>query len=307
MKYHHSHHFTYKLLLPQHWPAWLFVGLLFILAHLPRKLQLALGRLFGKFTYYLLKKRRLIAARNIDLCFPNKNSEEKNQMVRMHFESLGIALFETAMAWWLPTSRFEKLITVKNKEYIKAAGLGEGPVIVIGPHHTTMDLMGRFMETLFPIALVYREQNNPVINYLLHRFRHGQNRELINRSNVRAMVQALKNNIPLWFPPDQDFGRRHSVFAPFMGVNAATITTPMRLANLTGARILPVGFHRKKDGGGYEITIYPPLENFPSEDITQDASALNLAIAQSITDYPAQYYWLHRRFKTRPEGEMSVY
>jgi Kdo2-lipid IVA lauroyltransferase/acyltransferase len=299
--------FTWRLLAPKYWGLWLLIGLLKMLVLLPFRWQIAIGKGLGKLVYRVLSSRRRIALRNIERCYPDKSPDDVVQMAKQHFESLGIGLMETAMAWWMSTKRLQKLMHIEGFEHVEQAYAKGAGMLLLGPHNTTMDIVGRYIDTIHPIGVVYREQNNPVIDYLLKSYRDRHHVELIHRHDVRKIVRTLQNNKAVWYPPDQDFGPKHSVFAEFFGIQAATITTPARFARMTGAAMLPVGFYRHDDGSGYTIRAYPALQNFPSDDEVSNARQVNAALEEAIALKPEQYFWLHRRFKTRPAGEAAFY
>ncbi|MEO5702907.1 MAG: lipid A biosynthesis lauroyl acyltransferase, partial [Gammaproteobacteria bacterium] len=148
---------------------------------------------------------------------------------------------------------------------------------------------------------------NPLFEALMQRARAGYAERAIPRGDMHAMVRALKDNLPVWFAPDQDFGHKHSIFVPFFGVAAATLTATARLAKLSGARVVPFFAQRMKDGNGYRLVLHPALGNFPSGNIEADTLRINQIIEAEIRRHPEDYLWVHRRFKTRPAGSPRPY
>lgn len=298
------------LYLVRHPSAWLLglgLALLYVITFLPHISFLKLGKSLGNLMYYLLRKRRRIAHINITHCFPELNPCEQKKLVKEHFQAVGIAVCETGMAWWTSTAKLRPLVHFSGETYLEQ-GLAQGKgVLLIGAHFTTMDIVGRFSSFLHPVYAVYKRQKNPLINELLQTYRQQEQLTLINSRNLRAILQALSANQIVWYAYDQDFGAKRCVFAPFFGIQTATLKTPMRLAQLSQATVL-FATHYRDPKGYYHITIHPPLANFPSDDFVADATQLNQFFEKVIREYPEQYFWLHRRFKTRPpEEKISFY
>ena len=220
---------------------------------------------------------------------------------------LGISVFETGMSWWLSEKRLHKLISFTGLEYADAAIKQGRGILMLSPHCTTLDMIGRLIGLTFPMHAVYREQKNAVIDFFLKKRRQQSLIKLIHRHDIRAVINALKNKQAVWYAPDQDYGHQHSIFVPFFNVPAATITMPSRYAKLTSAAVLIMTYHRKADNSGYQIQLSPYLENFPSNNNETDAARVNDLFEAAIRKFPEQYLWIHRRFKTRPIGEKRFY
>jgi KDO2-lipid IV(A) lauroyltransferase len=299
------------LLAPRHWPTWLGIGVLRSLAAvLPIGGQLALGRWLGRLALPFAGRRREIAQINLGLCFPELSDVERQRLLRGHFESLGIAIFEFCLGWWAPDRRLEGLAQVAGLENLRAAfARGQG-VILLSAHFTTLEIGGRFlaMHTQgLPLNAMYRRSDNPVVERVLRARRSRQFGEPIGRDDVRAMLRALRGNEAVWYAFDQNYKARNKVFAPFFGVAAATNTATSRLAQATGAAVVPFFTRRLPDGAGYEQRIEPALADFPSGDAVADAARLNGMIEAWVREAPEQYLWSHRRFRTRPAGEAQFY
>jgi KDO2-lipid IV(A) lauroyltransferase len=198
--------------------------------------------------------------------------------------------------------------TVGYHHVEEALATGKG-ILLIGAHFTTLDFSSRYVGLTVPIPIyvTYREQKNAVIDFLLKQKRGHSMMKIIHRHDTREVIRQLKNGQIVWYAADQDYGRKHSVFAPFFGVPAATITVPGRYAKMSGAQVIMVSHYRLSDTQGYELVFSPVVENYPQNDEIKDAACLNLEIEKIIRQCPEQYFWLHRRFKTRPEGEAKIY
>jgi len=182
-----------------------------------------------------------------------------------------------------------------------------GGVILLTGHFTSLEIGARLLALFMPVQVMYRTQKNRLFDSYLYTRRSSYYVDTISRKNTRQMVRGIKNRVPTWYAPDQNFPGERNVFAPFMGVQTATITASSRLAKSSGAAMLPFYPERKKDGSGYILWIEPPLENFPSGDDVKDATAVNASIEKSVRLQPDRYVWIHQRFKTRPPGEPSIY
>jgi KDO2-lipid IV(A) lauroyltransferase len=292
---------------PRFWGTWVALGALRVGAMLPYRWQLAIGRRIGRVLHASMGRRRRIASANVGLCFPALSPGERARLVAATFESAGIALFEVAMAWWATDRRLRALGRVEGLEHLDAAlGRGRG-VILLSGHFTTLEIGARLLRLHRPFRPMYRPTKNPVWDHVMRGARERHVEQALDRRDVRGTLRALRANDPVWYAPDQDYGREHSVFAPFFGVTAATITATARLAGISGAAVVPFFQYRLPGAGGYAATVYPALEGFPSGDALADAERVNRIIEDRVREHPDQYLWTHRRFKTRPAGEESVY
>jgi KDO2-lipid IV(A) lauroyltransferase len=292
---------------PRHWFTWLGLGALWLLTRLPYATQLQLGAMLGTLMYHFSPKRRHVTRTNIKLVFPDLSDTEQQQLVRRTFRSVGISLLEVPLSWWGSDRKLAPLCEIEGVEHLQGA-LQEGRgVILLSAHFTCLEIGGRLLSQHQPFAVMYKRHRNPLFEAVMKHSRELHFQAAIQRHDVRGLVRALKQNKACWYAPDQDFGPRHSVFAPFMGINAATLAAPSRLAKMSGARVVPFFPMRRSDGRGYRLTILPPLDNFPSDDEVADATRINAIIEQQVRRAPDQYLWLHRRFKTRPQGEPGLY
>lgn len=301
--------FKSALLHPRYWPMWFGLGLLWLTIRLPYRVLLGLGRLVGWGMYHLMGERREIARINLELCFPQWSQAERDRVLRENFASNGIALFEMAMAWWWPPQRLAKLARIEGLEHLQqAAAEGQG-VVLMSLHFTTLEIGAALLGQQATIDGMYREHKNAAFDYVQRRGRERHNADAIavEREDVRSMLKSLRKGRGIWYAPDQDYGRKASVFVPLFGVTAATVTATATFARLGKARVVPFTQTRLPDAQGYLLKVHPPLEDFPAGDETADALRINQWVEQQIEQQPEQYMWVHRRFKTRPEGEARPY
>ena len=240
------------------------------------------------------------------MCFPELDEANQQALLLRYFDSVGMSLMDMAIAWWWSEKRFDKLISVQGLEHLQAAlETGKGLLMYTG-HFPGIEVSGRILRKYSPSMMVmYRPNENPVLQHLLEKNRNRHVAGIIPRDNVREMLRALKSGKGVWFAPDQNYGHKNSVFSDFFSVPAATNTSATRFVGATGALILPFAVHRKSRG--YHMQILPALENFPGASVQEDTDRLNLILENFIRQVPEQYNWMHRRFKDRPDGEPRFY
>lgn len=297
---------TERFLAPRYWGTWLAIGLLRLLAPLSIKNQVRIGKVIGRLAYLLAARRRKITAVNIRLCFPELDAKQQKQLVKDCINENAIGLVETARAWFADPETIRGQLEVIGLEHLQAAhSLGKG-VIVIGGHYSTLDLGSVMASRYVDFNGMYRPHKNPLMDKIMResRLRVGK---IVDRADMRTIIRALKAGEYLWYAPDQDYGAAVSVFAPFFGVEAATIKTTSKLAQINDSPVLVLSYHRKPDNSGYVMRFNPPLEGFPSGNEVDDAARVNQALEQEIRRCPEQYMWVHRRFKTRPQGQAGFY
>lgn len=302
-------HFSRQLLHPRYWVTWVGFGFWWLLALLPYRAQMAMGRGLGRLLWRLAKSRRHTALRNLELCFPALSNRNRQALAKATFESTALAFFETGMAWFWPRRRLEKLYTVEGLEHLQqAADEGEG-VVLLAMHFTHLDLGAKLLCLSHSIDGLYRPHNNAVYDFIQRRGRERFSGGMaIAREDMRQMVRRLRQGRVVWYAPDQDYGaRRPHVFVPFFGVPTATITATTQLMRMGRARLVPFTHYRREDGSGYDVKVYPPLTSVPTGDEKADAATINAFVEARVRECPEQYMWVHRRFKTRPEGEKSLY
>lgn len=288
-----------SLLKPRYWLTWLGLGCLWLLVQLPWQVQMWLGKQLGLLLFKTLKRRRYICCVNLELAFPELSPEQRAKLNRQHFISMGQGLFETALSWWGNEKRLSELAFLEGLEHLKNAHQ-QGGVILLSAHFTSLELGGRLLAPYLPLHVVYRPHQNPVIEQQVAKIRSKRYGQAISRDQIRTMVQSLKQGFPVWYAQDQHFDQKSSLFIPFFGIEAATNTATSRLASLGHAKIVP--FFTVRQANGYLLRFLPALEDFPSESVHTDTARINQIIEQQVREFPEQYLWTHRRFKTSPDG-----
>lgn len=276
------------------------------IARLPMPFLLSLGKGIGRISYHVAKKRRRIVERNIQLCFPNLSQDEKTQLVKDNFDSLGMGIFETLAAWLKPEKQVKEIFTyegLENLEALKASGHG---ALLLTVHFCNLELGARAITLQTPFVAMYRQHKNKAYEERQFKMRTAQSQnEPVNRNEIRKTIKLLRSGKYLWYAPDQNYGGSDHVFVDFFGVKALMITATSQMAQLGKAKVLP--YYCIREGNQYKVKILPALDNFPSNSTTEDCEQLNKMFESWILEAPDQYLWAHRRFKTRPEGEKDLY
>lgn len=292
---------------PRYWLTWLGIGGMYLLAYLPATLQLWIGKTIGWLSYHVAKDRRHITQVNIRLCFPELDAYKQEQLVKDTFISNGIAFVETCRSWWIDAEQWRQRVNITGLEHIEN-GLREGRgVLLVGAHFSTLDIAGALLSLFIKLDVTYRENKNLLFDAVMMRGRERLFGKVIHRRDIRSMMRSLKNNRVLWYAPDQDYGAKYSVFAPFFGITAATVTGTTRLAEMNNSPVLFFSHFRDDNNHTYTLHISEPLKDFPTGEPATDAARINKIIETEIRKHPEQYLWLHRRFKTRPTGEARPY
>lgn len=283
------------------------LGALWLLRFLPPRLLAACGHLLGWILYALGNERRFVARRNLQLCFPDRDLKSIERLVRAHFRAFGRSFLEYGIVWWGSAKRVRAFVKLEGIEHWQA--VSDRPVIWLAPHFVGLDMGGIRLTADFPLVSMYSRQKNPIFDAILRhgRERFGNSRLVSRQDGIRALVRGLRDRIPLYYLPDQDFGSRHAIFVPFFGVPAATITGLARIAKLSDATVVPCVTRQMPGGGGYVVTFYPAWQDFPSGDDIKDTRRMNAFIEARVKEMPEQYFWMHKRFKTRPPGEARFY
>jgi KDO2-lipid IV(A) lauroyltransferase len=275
---------------------------------LPLGLQLRLGKRAGALAWCLAGGRRRIAARNIELCFPELSETEREALVKRHFGALGASVIETAMGWFGSRKTIRRVVRIEGTHHLHdALARGKG-VVLYSAHFTCIEFCFPALRPLCPrLTGMYKAQKNPVMTRLMNRARAKNVDELISKDNVRAMLRNLKRNAVVWYAADQSYGGKGSELIPFFSEPAMTNTAVWRIAKSSGAVVLPYFFRRLPDDSGYVADIGAPLEGFPSDDAAGDIRRLTRTLEDYIRLCPEQYWWVHKRFKGRPEPYPDVY
>ena len=283
------------------------VLLLKILARCPAGWREGAAHVIGTAWRNAAGRRRRIAAANLAYCFPDLDAAERTTLVERHFRSLGFALIEVAIAWHADPAVLRELVRVEGREHLDAAlARGRGALLLAG-HFTTLEIGAARLGIDAPLDGVYRPHADSTMERASREGRQRFGGRLLDRADVRGMLRRLRANRAVWYAPDQDPGPRHSVFVPFFGRPAATLTATSRLAKASGAPVLPFRVERAAGGGAWRVVIEPALEEFPSGDPHADAGRVNGVIERWARANPEHYLWVHRRFKTRPAGEPDLY
>lgn len=299
--------FNKALLAPRYWPTWVAIAVVFVLAWIPWRLQRLLGRQIGLLAWHLVAQRRSDTLVNIRLCFPERDAREHERMARDVFRNAGISIFETANAWFRPREWYRNRVRIEGLEHLKQAEADGKGILLLGAHYSQLDLGGLICSLFFTVDIIYRPQNNPLIDYFVRRQRAHIYNWQIDHDDMRRLFRSLKAGHIVWYTPDQDFGIKQSVFAPFFGMPAATLSSTTRLARINNSAVMFIHFCRDDDDNSYKVLLTPPLTGYPSGDEVADAARVNQELERLIRRAPTQYMWFHRRFKTRPEGEPPVY
>jgi KDO2-lipid IV(A) lauroyltransferase len=283
------------------------IALAWLLHLLPFHLLAKVGESLGSLLYVIGRERRYVCLTNLERCFPDMPESERVALAKAHFRAFGRSVLERSILWWAPRERVIDLVRVVGLERIKA--LRGQPLILLAPHFVGLDAGCTRLTCEIDMAGIYAKQKDPVFNALLlsGRTRFGRQRAISRQEGVRPALAAVKEGIPFYYLPDLDYGARDAIFVPFFAASAATITGLSRMTRLTGARVLPCVTRMLPGGAGYELRCYPAWEGFPGGDDAADARRMNAFIEERVREMPEQYFWTHKRFKTRPAGEAKWY
>lgn len=274
---------------------------------LPLSVQAAAGNALGWLGYRLARRRKRVARRNLELCFPEKSRAEIGRLARRNFQATTRASLEHGLLIWAPAARLDKLIRIEGREHLDACrGL---PVILLAPHFVGLDMGGVRLSTEIRVASMYSRSRNPVLDHYLLKSRTRFTEAVLasRHEGIRPLIKTIQSGLPFYYLPDQDQGLRESIFVPFFGIPAATIPALARLARVAGAKVLPAVTRQLPGGHGYVLKFYPAWKNFPGGDVEADTRRMNAFIEERVLEMPEQYLWTHRRFKTRPAGEPGLY
>jgi Kdo2-lipid IVA lauroyltransferase/acyltransferase len=287
----------------------IFLGLLWLLHFLPLALLAPLGRGLGTLLYAFARSRRRIALRNLALCLPDLSDAHRRRLTFEHFQWLGRSILERGLLWYASPQRLKRLIHVDGD--VQLAERSERAVMWLVPHFIALDVAGAATQ-LFQskwVASIYQQQSDPILDAAIRRgrLRHGQGEVFARSDSARPLMRAIRGGAAFFNLPDMDFGVRDAAFVPFFGVPAATLLAPSRMARALDMVVQPVIARMLPGGQGYRVSFLEPWSDFPSEDAVADTARMNRWIEQQIGTDPAQYLWVHKRFKTRPPGEAPLY
>ena len=290
---------------PRYWVTSILLGAFWVFHKVfPYQFKVKVLQLLGRLAFRVGSTRRHVADVNLSICYPEMSCDDREKLVRRNFEHFSVSLLEIAISWWGKDDGRLNNISFTGTEYLdRAIAQGNG-VILVGAHFATFELgaalVRKHIGENVPLHIVHREQKNALINKHMLRGRAQHVDSYISSKNIRQIVKTIRSKPVIWYAPDHDHGEKSSVFAPFFGRPAATLTTTSTLASISGAAVIMMGNYRKSDNSGYCVKFYPALENFPGGDELQDATRVNQMIETAISVAPDQYMWVHRRFKSQP-------
>lgn len=280
---------------------------MWLLHFLPLQVLVPLGAMFGMVLYGFGRERRRVCLSNLAHCFPDMGEAQRTALARRHFRAVGRSILERSLLWWSSRERLERLIELKGQEHLpRDAGVA---VILLAPHFVALDAGWTRLSCMLDMISIYANQKNPVMTRALlrGRMRFGTQRLFSRQDGVREALRALRIGALLYYLPDLDYGARNAIFSPFFGVPAATVTALPRLARLANAPVVPCVTRLLPGAAGYELRCYPAWADFPSGDVAADTRRMNEFIENRVRETPEQYFWTHKRFKTRPPGEARWY
>ena len=293
---------------PRYWPYWLLLLCARIISWLPLRVLWVLGWMIGELTFRVHGASRRVAIINLELCFPELPARERKRLARRHFQAAGLTLLSTGIAWWGSRRRLQRLVQFKHREYYDQA-LAQGKnIILLAPHFLGLEIGGLYLSQERSVVSMYKKPKNELMDWVL-RSRSRYAAIMVERdANPKALIRLIRAQRPFYYLPDQDPGHgNHTVFVPFFGVPAATITALSRIARLGEAIVIPCFTRQLPYGAGYEIRFHAPMTGFPSGDLAQDARQMNAEIEKGAHAMPEQYLWTYKRFKTRPERARGPY
>lgn len=286
---------------PRYWPYWLLWFWLRVVSFLPFRVQIGIGRAIGKIARKTMKRETRIAARNLELCFPELSEKERDELLQRHFEAIGISFVEMGIGWFASIRRLRRLVRINGREHLAAAIARGSGVLLFGGHCTTLEIGAAILEDLCDkCAFMFRPQRNAMMDVMIRRGRSRAADEQIPRDDIRRLIRRLRQNYVVMYLPDQTYLGNQSAILPFFGEPAVTNTATTKLAEMSGATVLSYFYRRLADDSGYEIDI-APFDGIPSEDPIEDTRRLFSALENHIRRAPEQYLWVYKKFKRRPE------
>lgn len=291
---------------PRYWPTWCFVAWLRLSAAMPLRWNLAVHRIGGRVLYSLARRQRHVARRNLEICFPQLTSAEREHLLKRHFESVAMSIGEIAFAWFASDRRVPKHFAVAGLEHVTAAlAEGKGAILYTG-HFTSLEICGRPLKLALPnFTIMFSRRSNALLDEIQRRGRLRVAHDAVPSDNVRALLRALKNNAAVWYAPDQMHSSGELV--PFFGEPAMTSLATSKLARLSGAPIVPFSNRRSDNRGHWELEFHAPLHELPTADALADTRVLVSLLESFIRAAPEQYQWFNRRFKGRPAEWPDLY
>lgn len=294
--------FRWYFLHPKFWPLWLWFAILWLVGRLPLGAIRALGKGTGLLVYKVAKSRRRVTLRNLELCLPEKSATEREQIAKDSFIGGGMALWESGLIWFGRRSRIQKMHQVIGLEHLNREP-GQA-ILLLGMHNACLEMAYGPLALQHKMKILFRVHNNPFWEYVAQKGRNRYNLELVSNKRVSRFIEHLRNGETGLIAADHDLGRKNSIFVPFFGIETATVTTPSTLATAANAKVVFSCGYRTPNGYAIELV---PMDNYPSNDIEADIRRFSTTVEEHVRKHPGEYIWMHRRFKTRPEGEESLY
>jgi len=287
----------------------LLLGFMWLLHWLPLPVLGRFGDLIGSLLFLVMGPRRRITLTNLRLCLPELSEQERRQLARRHFQAYSRSVFERAILWWAPESRLRRLIQIDPGQAVPVAEMTAKPTILLCPHFVCLDVAGASIAMVASASSMYVAQKNAVFDKVLRdgRARFKPVKLFTRQDGIKPIFRALKDKLPYFMLPDMDFGEKDAEFVPFFGIQAATLTATARIAAATVAQVMPVIATFLPNYRGWRVKFYPVWDNYPGEDMVAATRRMNAFIEERVREAPAEYFWTHKRFKTRPQGEPSLY
>lgn len=292
---------------PQYWPYWLAIGLVRLFCLLPHGAALAVGRAMGHLAYRISRRRRAIAHRNLELCFPALSAAEHDALTRKHFAALGMCVIEMGLGRWASDAHLASITKIDGVEHLQKAVADGNGVILLTAHFTTLEISGRVLALNSPpFDVVHRKSPNRFIEELQRSGRERSADDTIEKGDVRKVVRSLRAGKPVWYAPDQSYGFKGAAPVEFFGIPAMHTTATSSIARLGRAVAIPY-LPQRLDDGTYQMTLLPPFDDFPGDDPIADTRRYSAMIEKHVRRCPEQYYWVHRKFKNLPEAYPDYY
>jgi len=291
----------------RYWPVWILAGIMRLLIQLPYRFQLKIGKYMGLLAMRFAARERKITEINLSRCFPEMTESERQNLCRESFIAMGIGSIETTFGWWGSEKRLKKLVHIEGLEHVKHILKNNQSVLIFTPHFSSLHIVGRLITLHHPFSVMYFPPKNPIFREISRRSMNRLYQQAIPRDDARSLIKALKKNSAVLYTPDTDAGLKNSIFAPFFNISTASVTATSRFAKISQCAVMPATYYRRNDNKGYNVKFYPPLKNYPSDDLYKDAALINHWVEKFVREHPEQYLWQYKRFKTRPPGEEKFY
>lgn len=286
--------------------SWIIYFFLWLLAQLPYRFLVFIGKVFGRLLHALGLRKKVVVT-NLKICFPELNINSRKQLIKKHYQELGIMVTQTLKAFLSQTKKIEQNSIIHGGEHIQACLDNNQGVLLVAGHFTSLDIAGKILCKQFPIAGMYREHKHPLTEYIVTKSRLKYAVKMFKREELRPIIKHLKSGGILWYAPDQDYRRGQSVFVPFFNHLASTITATHQMARLSKCAVLYFHVQRNNKPPFYTLTLSPAMGKFPTKDALEDTKRVNQEIEKMVKKNPHEYLWVHKRFKTTQGGEKNPY